>query len=115
MSGNDLHVGRSYISNSDEWMILDAGTSTLPTLGAENIGITLNPKSIRALILREGQAVLLLPHALEIWSLANLHDPQRITSVSLEGEATSAACIGNTIYAGSNEAGVGILNHITTL
>ena len=115
MSGNDLHVGRSYISNSDEWMILDAGTSTLPTLGTENIGITLNPKSIRALILREGQAVLLLPHALEIWSLANLHDPQRITSVSLEGEATSAACVGNTIYAGSNEAGVGILNHITTL
>jgi len=113
--GDELHVGRSYVGNADEWMLIDSADPAFPIRMSRNIGTLLNPASVRAFILWESQAVLVLPHAVEVWDRGDPLASRRRASVPTPGEAGDAVCVGNSVYVASTDDGTGLLTRITPL
>jgi len=115
ISGNELQVGRSYISNADEWVVIDTSSSTLPIQVSKNVGTPLEPLSVRALLIRETLTGVLTQKRFEIWQHDSSTAVHRIENITLPGDGSDAVCMGNDFYTGSNDEGVGMLTHITAL
>lgn len=112
---DELHVGRTYISNADEWIVADASDAALPIRASQNLGTVHDPASVRAVILREGQAVIVTSRALTIWARSGPFHTLPIASVPIIGAATDATCVGNDIYVSSMDGATGILTRVTAL
>lgn len=114
VSGSVLHIARSYISNADEWYLINLDDSAFPVIESKNVGTPLNRRSARGILVRDTLAALLTNKDFEIWD-SSTDSLSMSSSLSIPGEAVSFLCVRNSFYIASLEAGVGKLTRIDPL
>ena len=114
--GNRIYLGRTYIRNAPEFLILDnTNPNAIPQspLGSVDIGSSTNPQSLYGIVARDYLAFLTTGNKsagsgyFQVWNISNLGSMSLLKSFDLSSVTGSGSvgstsdCEGNYIYVGS--------------